>query len=257
MKRAPARVLPQEPQESAGGIPRAQGRIDLWHANLQHSGWRRLLHLLSDEEHRRADAFAFDRDARRFIVSRAVLRTLLSGITGVPACELKFRVEQEGKPVVEPGICQPVHFSLSRSEELVLIGFAAGPLGVDIEWLDKPMDVEALADYVLARREQDSFKRLDARDRRKAFLQCWTVKEAYLKAIGKGLSVPPAMVEVSFRPSERAGLQSIFGDVNAASRWFVDLIVPREGYIGAVVTRGGLWRTRVRAFDLCSLILCE
>jgi 4'-phosphopantetheinyl transferase len=254
VKRAPAPVLPQAPQESAGGTQRAQGWIDLWHANLQHTGWRRLLHLLSDEEHRRAGAFAFDRDARRFIVSRAVLRTLLSGVTGVPACELKLRIEQEGKPVLEPGMGRPVHFSLSRSEELVLIGLAPRPLGVDVEWLDKAMDVEALANYVLSRHEQESFKRLDARDRRKAFLQCWTIKEAYLKAIGKGLLVPTAMVEVSFRPGERVGLQSIFGDVRATSRWFVDLIVPRQGYIGAVATRGGPWRTRVQAFDLCSLI---
>jgi 4'-phosphopantetheinyl transferase len=242
--------LPQAPQQSAGVIQRAQGWIDLWHASLQYTGWRRLLHLLSDEEHRRAEAFVFDRDARRFIVSRAVLRTLLSGVTGVAACELKFRIEQGGKPVLEPGMGQPVHFSLSRSEELVLIGFAPRPLGVDIEWLGKLVDVEALANYVLSPREQDSFKRLHARDRRNTFLQCWTIKEAYLKAIGKGLLVPPTMVEVSVRHGERAGMQSLLGDVRAASRWFVELIVPGEGYIGAVATCGGPWRTRVRAFDL-------
>jgi 4'-phosphopantetheinyl transferase len=255
VKHAPARVLPQAPQQNGGVIQRAQGWIDLWHASLQYTGWRCLRHLLSDEEHRRAEAFAFSRDARRFIVSRAVLRTLLSGITGVPARELKFQIEQEGKPFLEPGMGQPVHFSLSRSEELVLIGFAPRPLGVDVEWLEKAMDVEALADYVLSRSEQESFKRLDARDRRNTFLQCWTIKEAYLKAIGKGLLVPPTTVEVSVRHSERAGLQSLLGDVHAASSWFVELIVPREGYIGAVATRGGPWRTRVRAFDLYSLIL--
>jgi 4'-phosphopantetheinyl transferase len=95
--------------------------------------------------------------------------------------------------------------------------------------------VEALANYVLSRpREQESFKRLDARNRRNTFLQCWTIKEAYLKAIGKGLLVPPTMVEVYVRHGERARLQSLLGDVRAASRWFVELIVPREGYIISV-----------------------
>jgi 4'-phosphopantetheinyl transferase len=253
VNRATARVSRGTPPENAGGTQRAQGWIDLWYADLRHAGWRRLLLLLSDEERGRARALAFDRDARRFIVSHAVLRSLVSHVTGIPVYELKFRIEPDGKPVLEPGVGQPVHFSLSRSEELVLIGFAPGPLGVDIEWLEKAMDVEALADYVLSRREQDSFKRLDLRNRRKAFLQCWTIKEAYLKAIGKGLFVPPTMVEVSFRPGQRPGLRSIFGNERAASRWCVELVVPREGYVGAAATEGGPWPTRMRAFETCSL----
>jgi phosphopantetheinyl transferase len=145
--RVPCQSVNQVPaEESAGNTRRAQGWIDLWHADLQHTDWRRLLHLLSDEEHRRADAYAFDRDARRFIVSRAVLRTLLSRFTSIPACELRYRVEREGKPVLESGMGPTVHFSLSRSEELVLIGFAPCPLGLDIEWLGQAVDVEALVD---------------------------------------------------------------------------------------------------------------
>jgi len=70
--------------------------------------------------------------------------------------------------------------------QLVAVG-RAGPdricAGVDVEWLEKAIDVDALVDFVLSRREQDGFKRLDPHDRRKAFLQCWTIKEAYLKAI--------------------------------------------------------------------------
>jgi 4'-phosphopantetheinyl transferase len=255
VNRAVARVSRQAPPERAGDTQRAQGWIDLWHANLQYNGWRHLLPLLSDEEHRRAHAYAFDRDARRFVVSRAVLRTLLSRLTNLPAYELKFQVEPDGKPALEAGTGQPVHFSLSRSEELALIGFAPGPLGVDVEWLDKAMDVEALADHVLSCRERDNFRRLDPRDRRKAFLQCWTIKEAYLKAIGTGLSAPPATVEVRLGPEEPPRLRSVFGGERAASRWFTDLVVPRRGYIGALAIRGDPWSMRLRAFDTSSLAL--
>jgi 4'-phosphopantetheinyl transferase len=254
VNRATTRVSFRARPENGGGLQRAQCRIELWYAELQHAGWRRLLSLLSDEERGRARAFAFDRDARRFIVSHAVLRSLVSRVTGIPVCEVKFRVEPDGKPVVEPGKSQRIHFSLSRSEELVLIGFAPSPLGVDVEWLEKAIDVDALADFVLSRCEQDGFKRLDPHDRRKAFLQCWTIKEAYLKAIGKGLFLPPNTIEVCLRPGERAGLQSIFGDERAASRWCVQLVVPREGYVGAVAIEGIPWSTRVRAFDPCSLM---
>jgi 4'-phosphopantetheinyl transferase len=239
------------------GAPPSDGTIDLWHGSLRHTGWRDLLQLLSDEEHRRADAFAFDRDARRFVVSHAVLRTLLGRFTGVPACKLKFRAERAGKPVLEAGMGQSVHFSLSRSEEVVLIGLASGPLGVDIEWLAKPVDTEALGDFVLSRRERAAFRRLDPGDRQRAFLQCWIQKEAYLKAIGQGLHVSPATVEVSLDPDQAVGLKSIAGDWRAAARWYVDIITPREGYIGAVAILGDRRQVQMTAFDTSRLLVRE
>jgi 4'-phosphopantetheinyl transferase len=249
----PIKFSPQTGYETGAVIERAQGSIDVWHANLQQAGWRRLLHLLSDEERHRAEAFAFDRDARRFIVSRAVLRSLLSGATGIPASELKFLKGPNGKPVLKPGICQPVHFSLSRSEELVLIGFAPRPLGVDVEWLDRPMDIEALVDQALSAQEQKDLRRLDPRARREAFLQRWTLKEAYCKAIGTGLFVPPMMIEVCQGPGQSLRLQSLFGNERVALCWCVALFVPINGYIGAMAIRRGPWRMRLRSFDTSSV----
>src|SRR5262245_30469608 len=69
-----------EPRACGGSqrtCPSAQDRIDLWHGSLQHARWTELLHVLSDEERRRTNRFAYDRDARRFVVSHAVLRALL------------------------------------------------------------------------------------------------------------------------------------------------------------------------------------
>src|SRR6516164_10011627 len=126
------------------------GAIDLYCANLRHTGWPKLIGLLSAEERYRADAFAFERDARRFSVSHAVLRTLLGHATGIPPGELSFRREPGLKPALETRSAQPIHFSLSRSEELVAIGLASRPLGVDIEWLAKTIDIEAVGDFVLS-----------------------------------------------------------------------------------------------------------
>jgi 4'-phosphopantetheinyl transferase len=123
-------------------VQSAEERIYLSHASLVLAGWRHLYDLLSDQERRRADAFFFECDARRFVVSHAVLRTLLSRSTGIPARELKFRTERGRKPVLETQSGQPIHFSLSRSEELVLIGFAPRPLGVDLEWTCKTLDIQ-------------------------------------------------------------------------------------------------------------------
>jgi phosphopantetheinyl transferase len=80
------------------------------------------------------------------------------------------------------------------------------------------------------------------------------LKEAYLKAIGQGLYVSPATVEVGFGADQAVGLKSIAGDPCAAACWYVDVVVPREGYIGAVAIHGSRWQTRVQAFDTSSLI---
>jgi len=238
-----------------GDDPPTQSEIYLYHADLRQTGWGKLVRLLSVEERRRADAFAFERDARRFIVSHAVLRTLLGHATGIPPGELSFRREPGLKPALETRSAQPIHFSLSRSEELVAIGLASRPLGVDIEWLAKTIDIEAMGDFVLSDREREAFRRLDPSDRRRALLQCWTQKEAYLKAIGRGLSVSPAAVEVSLGPDEVAGLKTVAGDARAAAEWFVDLVVPREGYIGAVAVRGNRRQVQMIAFETSCLLV--
>ena len=248
MNRAPAAA-------TARGIPPAHDRINLWHGSLEQTGWADLLHLLSDEEQRRAETFVFERDARRFVVSHIALRTLLGRATGIPANELAFRAEPGLKPVLKANSREPIHFSLSRSEELVVIGLASRPLGVDVEWLPKALDIEALGDFVLSRRERECLQRLKPADWKEAFLQCWTQKEAYLKAIGQGLHVPPATIEVWFGPGEAAGLKSIAGDSCAAARWFVDTVAPREGYIGAVAIFGGRRRVVVTPFDTSSLVV--
>jgi hypothetical protein len=76
-----------------------------------------------------------------------------------------------------------------------------------------------------------------------------------LKAIGEGLYVPPASIEVSFGPGKAAGLESIAGDSLAAKRWFVDLVVPREGYIGAVAILGDRRQVQLTALDTASLLV--
>jgi 4'-phosphopantetheinyl transferase len=176
--------------------PGANRKIVLSHGSLEYADWTTLLGLLSDEERRRADRFAFERDARRFVVSHAVLRKLLGQFVDVPARELQLRAERGAKPVLKTWPHQ-IHFGISRSEERFLIAFASRPLGADMEWLHRKLDIGALASQVLSHREKEAIKRLGPGDRQAGFLRCWTQKEAYLKAISRGLVVSPASIEVS------------------------------------------------------------
>ena len=84
------------------------------------------------------DRFFFERDARRYVVSHAVLRTVLGRIIDVPPEEVMLETEAGGRPFLR-NVGMRLHFSLSRSNERVLIGAASRPLGVDIEWLAAPL----------------------------------------------------------------------------------------------------------------------
>jgi hypothetical protein len=111
-------------EETGSGNRPTDSAIYLYHADLRQTAWSKLVRLLSVEERRRADRFAFERDARRFIVSHAVLRTLLGQAAGILPGELLFRRELRQKPVLEASTTRPIHFSLLRSQEVVLIGLA-------------------------------------------------------------------------------------------------------------------------------------
>jgi 4'-phosphopantetheinyl transferase len=230
-----------------------EGRIALWHGSLQHSRWSSLLEALSDEERRRAETLVFERDARRFVVSHFVLRVLLGRLTATPASRVKLRGERGAKPVLETVTGRPIHFSLSRAGERVLIGVAPRPLGVDLEWLGRTLDIEGLADQALSRRELDAFRGLDPGSRREAFLRCWTQKEAYLKAIGEGLRLPPNRIEVSVVPAAPPGVISIQGDRAVAAQWFVAIVAPEADYLGAVAAPGRAWQLEMTRFDTSSL----
>jgi len=223
-------------------------RIDLWHSSLEVVEWRSLLVLLSNEERYRADKFAHERDTRRFVASHALLRLLLSQLIAIPASQLRLSVERDSKPALLEELRQPIHFSLARSEERVLIGFASRPLGVDIESFASSVDVEDFATVALADEEREALKAINPVDRHEAVLRCWTQKEAYLKAIGVGLSISPKTIEVSFAPGAPPGLKKASGSSNSASNWFVDVVVPDPGYIGAVAAHGVGWRVEMTRF---------
>jgi 4'-phosphopantetheinyl transferase len=214
------------------GLPAAQRHaVRLWHASLEYPGWQELLPLLSAQEADRANRFAFERDARRYVASHAALRWLLGHLTGMPPKDVALRTGPTGKPVVGDG-GEGLHFSLSRSGDHVLIGVAAQPLGVDIECLATSLDVAALAEVALSAREGEVFEQAEPALRRELFMRCWTRKEAILKATGQGLSVPPSAVEVLLAPGDALGHQAVVTWLGTS--WQVDTVLPEPGYVGAV-----------------------
>ncbi len=143
--------------------------------------------LLSREECARAERFAFPRLRRRYRVGRAVLRCVLARVTGRPPAALVFSHGAQGKPALAHG----PSFNLSHSEGVLLLGVSGhGRLGVDVECLRRLDDLVALAHYSFAADECRAVLALTGEAREQAFFETWTRKEALLKALGGGLSLP-------------------------------------------------------------------
>lgn len=158
------------------------------------------IELLSSDELLRADRFHFERDRRRFIVARGVLRMLLGVNLGIAPAAVAFGYAQHGKPFVINQASQ-IHFNLSHSGERALVALSVSrELGVDIEELNREIDYGDLAARFFAPRECATLKRIAEPDRKRAFFACWTRKEAVVKAMGGGLSLRLDRFEVTIDP---------------------------------------------------------
>lgn len=173
------------------GVPFAT----LWLCPLAELPSAERLAWLSADEQARAASFAFERDRRRFLAARCALRECLSARIGVAPGTLQIVAGAFEKPFLAdpPGR----HFNLSRREELALLGISdAGEIGVDIEMRHAVANVVALARGHFTASEFGEFLTLAPSDRDLAFLRVWTRKEACLKAVGTGLRIEPATLEV-------------------------------------------------------------
>jgi 4'-phosphopantetheinyl transferase len=155
--------------------------------------------LLSPDERERASRFHFPRDKTRFINSRAALRRILGSYLAKDPATLGFAYNPHGKPHL-PGA--PLQFNLSHSGELALVAVAAGSaIGVDVELIRDDLSIVALADAILSNEELTEFRKMPKSEQRSEFFRIWVIKEAYTKAIGKGLSIAPGSLEARTLPA--------------------------------------------------------
>ncbi len=163
-------------------------RCRLWRVDLDAAPPADAAACLSEEEWERARRFVFARDRKRFVAAHAALRSVLSAETGIPGAYLDFSTGAFGKPaLVEP---YGVRFNMSHSESVGLIAVGEdADIGVDLEVLRSMPDAQSLAATYFTHAERQALDALAPAERDRAFLGCWTRKEACLKATGMGLSV--------------------------------------------------------------------
>lgn len=214
--------------------------VHVWRIPLEEpppSRVARLERLLDAPERQRARRYRFPEDRRRFIITRGALRVLLGAYLGVEPGALTFRYGRHGKPALA-GTSRggALGFNVAHSHELALIAVAhRRALGVDLEYL-RPIDHAKLAARVLGPRERAAFGALPEQAQRRAFLDAWTRKEAFLKATGHGLSRPLRRLDLA---PVTGGLQIIRAGVR---RWVLRDLHPAPGYTGALAVQGQGWR---------------
>jgi 4'-phosphopantetheinyl transferase len=226
-------------ETAAGGLFSHHGiEVVVAQLNVDADTVRASAAVLSDEERRRAERFVFDRDRRRFTVARAGLRRLLAARLNMPAKSVKLVYGTNGKPALGPQSTDSgLRFNLSHSEDVAVYAFAHHrEIGIDVELVRRLPDADSLAARFFSRRENEAYLAVDTSARPLAFFNCWTRKEAFIKAVGDGLSHPLDTFDVSLAPGEPARILRVGNTPGERCGWRVDGFSPSPGFVAAVVT---------------------
>lgn len=223
--------------------------VHIWHANLDDHPPDPLLLLLSEDEVSRARRFHFAKDRNHFIVARAILRKLLAAYLNIDASELRFVYEEKGKPALEESQRSLLSFNLAHSHGRVIYAFSRDrELGVDLEFMREDLGSDQIAERFFSASEIVALESLTPELRQQAFFECWTRKEAYIKALGVGLSMPLYEFDVSLAPGEAAALLRNHKEPAEVGRWTMRSIAVASGYVAALVVEGHGWQ--LRTFEL-------
>jgi 4'-phosphopantetheinyl transferase len=225
------------------------GTVHVWRIALDQEDERleRFRGTLEPHEIERAGRFHFEKHRRHFIVARGFLRSVVARYLQTQPEALRFSYGEYGKPALETE--HVLHFNLSHSNEVALLAIALdAELGVDVEHIRADFASEDIARRFFSRAEVDVFNALPQNERVAAFFRCWTRKEAYIKAIGKGLSQALDEFDVTLAPGIAPALLRAKED--DATRWWLTDIEVGEGYAGALAVERPVAEVRFFRQDL-------
>lgn len=192
---------------------------------------------LSVDEQLRANHFRFAHLHNAYIICRGLVRLLLGRYLDTDPGTIEFDYQPKGKPVIAN--LRLLDFNLSHTAGMMLCGVTkACEIGVDIERLRPLCDIQELARRFFSVEEADELLSLPCEQLTSAFYRCWTRKEAYLKAVGEGLSAPLHSFRVTLRPMEEVRFIHIGGDTELAQSWRLSEVELGESYIATLAYSG-------------------
>jgi 4'-phosphopantetheinyl transferase len=232
------KVLPPDPNAH----PRS---VDVWHISAVSPtlDLAALAQVLDPDETARAARFYFERDRRQFIVARGLLRWLLGSRLGVRPRDVRLCYGSHGKPRVDGSLA----FNMAHSAGFVAIAISSGgDIGIDVEKIDPAIEAMQIAEGFYSQSEAESLRRLHGAERVEGFFRCWTRKEAYLKAIGDGLSRALGDFDVAVEPTACSALLRVQWDKREVGRWHLSDLPLHPAYACALAVEHGPVAVRVR-----------
>lgn len=211
------------------------GEIHIWSVWLENiEPFSRQLDGLSCDEQERASRFKNREVRNRWVSSRRSLRLILGKYFGVEAGNVRFRYEENGKPVLDHGGGPPIHFNASLSGELLVVALTwLGPLGADVERIGPMPDAMKFAREFFADAEWHALQNLPEASRELAFFKLSTRKEAYLKAKGDGLS--GSLSDLILRIASSDPMRIVVDQRSlVGGDWKLYEFDPVSGYVGAI-----------------------
>lgn len=216
--------------------------VDVWRAvlDLPLKRIEELQQTLATDETARAKRFRFRKDHNHFVVARALLRLILGRYLNAEPSGLRFSYNSYGKPALTDEFgAGSFKFNLSHANGLALFAVTRyREIGIDLEQIREELADKEIADQFFSPRESAALSMVPAEQRAEAFFNCWTRKEAYIKAKGEGLSLPLDQFAVSLAPGEPAALLWAEADFTELDRWSLQQLTPGAGYAAAVAVEG-------------------
>ena len=192
--------------------------------------------VLSEDEAQRAARFRFSHLRDSFVITHGVLRHLLGRYLGVDPPRICFSYGDKGKPGVASAA--NLQFNLTHSGDMAAVAFTTGcQLGIDAEHIRPVEEMQQIANHYFASEESAELMLLPENEREPAFFRCWTRKEAYIKAIGDGLSCALDSFQVTLLPNVPPRLVHIGGDRVAAEMWSLHDLCLSPDYAAALAYR--------------------
>jgi len=216
--------------------------VHVWRAQLEvpSSCLANICEILSADERVRADSFFFEKHRQNFLVSHGFLRAILAYYVDCAPDRLQFRYTNSGKPfLAAPSSAARLSFNLSHSGSLAVYAITIErAIGVDLEQIRSEIDTEEIARQFFSISESSCLQSISSDFRVNAFFDCWTRKEAFIKAHGAGLSIPLDQFDVTLSPGEPAQLLEVRWERDEAARWSLRAIDVAKGYAAAFAVKG-------------------
>jgi 4'-phosphopantetheinyl transferase len=242
---------------SPGQAQAHYSEVHVWCASLDDAAYPIEAYdkLLTDKERERAKRFVMKRDRNRYVFSKGMLKTLIKSYTGLGPDKLQYLSGPYGKPNLDAGLSKGrLSFNMAESAGYALFAFTQNrEIGVDIERIRDIPEIERIVSLFFSEGEQAEFASLPPQEKKQAFFNGWTRKEAFIKALGVGLSMPLSKFGISLAAGNPVSLVYLDKDIASRGQWTILDVSPLPEFSAALAVEGSGFI--IRSWNLCSGML--